>query len=399
MEQLNLNPNNPRIIKKESFEKLKKSIKEFPQMLDIRPIIYDETSTILGGNMRYRALQELEKEGLEIKDSWFKNVNDLTEEQKKEFVIKDNVPFGDWDYDVLANEWSDLPLDDWGVDTTQWDNNEVVEDEPPEVSDEEPISKYGEVYQLGRHRLVCGDSTKIEDVEKLMDGQKADMVFTDPPYNVDYEGKTKERLKIQNDRNSLVEFREMISSVIDNMVVFTKRGGCYYVCIPLEVGVTDLFLEKTHLQSVIIWLKNIIVMGRKDYQQKTEPILFMTNIEDKGYTEENTYRGIVYGWKAGDSHDFYGGRKQSNVWEFDKPSKNKEHPTMKPIALCARGIANSSKTDNIILDLFGGSGSTLIACEQLNRNCYMMELDPKYCDVIRKRYAKFVGKEDEWQTI
>ena len=237
------------------------------------------------------------------------------------------------------------------------------------------------------HRLLCGDSTDSDSVAKLMNGEKADMVFTDPPYNVDYEGKTKEKLKIQNDKHSLSEFRMFMSDVITNLILFTKKGGCYYVCIPLEVGVTDLFLEKTHLQSVLIWLKNVIVMGRKDYQQKTEPILFLTNLDEES-TEEETYNGIVYGWIFGDSHKYYGGRKQSNVWQFDKPKRNGEHPTMKPILLVAKAINNSSKQSDLVLDLFLGSGSTMVAAHQLNRKCYGMELDPKYAEVIVQRMRK-----------
>lgn len=180
MLELQLNPNNPRQITKKDFEALKKSIKEFPEMLEKRPIVYDENNIILGGNMRYRALKELEKEGFEVKDSYFINASGWTEKQKREFVIKDNVERGDWDTDILANEWSDLPLDEWGIDTGEWEpEKEITEDEAPEVEEGEPDSKVGEVYQLGRHYLMCGDSTKIEDVERLMNGQKADMVFTD----------------------------------------------------------------------------------------------------------------------------------------------------------------------------------------------------------------------------
>jgi site-specific DNA-methyltransferase (adenine-specific) len=338
--------------------------------------------------MRLKALNELKFKEIPviIADEW-------TEEQKAEFLIKDNVGFGEWDWDSLANEWDVEKLDDWGldlpVDLSVQEELEAEEDNyeiPNEINTDIVL---GDLFEIGEHRLLCGDSTDSDSVARLMDGSKADMVFTDPPYNVDYEGKTKEKLKIQNDKHSLSEFRMFMSDVISNLVIFTKKGGSYYVCIPLEVGVTDLFLEKTHLQSVLIWLKNVIVMGRKDYQQKTEPILFLTNQEEETeHTEEETYEGIVYGWNFGDSHKYYGGRKQTNVWNFDKPQRNGEHPTMKPILLVAKAINNSSKIENIIMDLFLGSGSTMVASHQLKRKCYGMELDPKYCQVIINRMKK-----------
>lgn len=383
--------NNPRYIKKDDMEKLVTSIKNNPDYFEARPIILSNRTgelIIIAGNQRYEAAKII---GLTEVPTYL--LKDLSEEREKEIMIRDNVSNGEWDWELLSSSFEKEELEDWGLDIDKWKEDDVIEDEVPEVT-ENPISKLGEVYQLGRHRIMCGDSTKIEDVEKLMDGKKADMVFTDPPYNIDYVGKTKEALKIQNDKSSLFEFRNMISKFIDLMVLNTKKGGVYYVCMPLETGVTDLFLEKTHLQSVIIWLKNIIVMGRKDYQQKTEPILFMTN---ESYTEESGYRGIIYGWNFGDSHDFFGGRKQSNVWEFDRPSRSSEHPTTKPINLIAKAIRNSSVDNNLVLDLFLGSGSTLIACKQTNRICYGMEIDPKYIDVIRKRYAKFINSED-WES-
>lgn len=394
IDKLKINDKNPRLIKEVAFKKLKKSLREFPQMLDIRPIVYDESGVVLGGNMRIRALKELEKEGMEIKDSWFVKVSELTEEQKKEFIIKDNVPFGEWDTEMLANEWSDLPLEDWGIDTSGW-KEETEEDEAPEVDEtSEPISKLGEVYQLGRHRLMCGDSTKIEDVEKLMNGQKADMVFTDAPYGVSYGDKNSflnaidkgNRIQenIDNDTKTVKEMKELWVSAYQNMNVFTKAGGSYYCCSPqggelMMMMMISLLEAGWELKQTIIWAKNNHVLGRSDYHYKHEPLL--------------------YGWKSGAGHKFYGGTGETTVWNHNKPLKSDLHPTMKPIELIAHAINNSSKQEDIVLDLFGGSGSTLIACEQLNRTCYMMEIDPKYVDVIRKRYAKFIGKEEEWQTL
>ena len=296
------NPKNPRVIKDGKFQKLVKSIQEFPDMLNKRPLIVftdvDGKYVVLGGNMRLKALNELKFKEIPVivADEW-------TEEQKHEFLIKDNVGFGEWDWDSLANEWDTEKLDDWGldlpVDLSVAEELEAEEDNyqiPNEINTDIVL---GDLFEIGEHRLLCGDSTDSDQVAKLMNGHKADMVFTDPPYNVDYVGKTKEKLKIQNDKHNVSEFRKIISDALSNLILFTKRGGAYYVCIPLEVGVTDLFLERTHLQSVLIWLKNTIVMGRKDYQQQTEPILFLLND-----TEEETYEGIIYGWNFGDSHEF-----------------------------------------------------------------------------------------------
>jgi site-specific DNA-methyltransferase (adenine-specific) len=375
-----VNPNNPRLIKDDKFAKLVQSIKDLPQMLAIRPIVVNTDMVVLGGNMRLKACKEagLKEVPIIIADN-------LTEDQQREFLIKDNVSGGEWDWQMLQ-EWDTQELQEWGLDIPNFEPEQVLEavEDDYEMPDEiQTDIVLGDLFEIGEHRLLCGDSTDSDAVAKLMDGNKADMVFTDPPYNVDYVGKTKEKLKIQNDKHNVSEFRKIISDALSNLILFTKRGGAYYVCIPLEVGVTDLFLERTHLQSVLIWLKNTIVMGRKDYQQQTEPILFLLNDN-----EEETYEGIVYGWNFGDSHTYYGGRKQSNVWKFDKPQRNGEHPTMKPIPLVGKAINNSSKEKDLTLDLFLGSGSTMVASHQLKRKCYGMELDPKYCQVIVDRMLK-----------
>ena len=389
LSQIKPNPNNPRLIKDDKFKKLVKSLSEFPEMMEKRPMVCvtdtDGKLYPLGGNMRLKALQELKYK--EIPDTWIMLADEWSEEKRNRFTISDNVSFGDWDWDTLANEWNVEELTEWGLDIPNFEIDEVLEAEEddfdvPEGGIETDIV-LGDLFEIGEHRLLCGDSTDSDSVAKLMNGEKADMVFTDPPYNVDYVGKTKEKLKIQNDKHNVSEFRKIISDAISNLILFTKRGGAYYVCIPLEAGVTDLFLERTHLQSVLIWLKNTIVMGRKDYQQQTEPILFLLND-----TEEETYEGIVYGWNFGDSHEFYGGRKQSNVWKFDKPQRNGKHPTMKPIPLVGKAINNSSKEKDLTLDLFLGSGTTMVAAHQLKRKCYGMELDPKYCQVIVDRMRK-----------
>lgn len=377
------NPNNPRIIKDEKFKKLVKSIQDFPEMLELRPIVVDDNMVVLGGNMRLKALKELK-----ITEVPIIKANELTEDQKKEFIIKDNVWFGEWDWDMLANEWDSDLLNEWGMDVPHVEKLEAVQDDY-EVPDAEDISTdivEWDVFELSgewiMHKLICGSSTDIKTLEKLFENSvksQADMVFTDPPYNVDYEGKTAEKLKIQNDKMNTIEFQNFISDTIGSMIAYTKKGWCYYACIPLEVGVTDLFFQKMHLQSVIVWIKNSIVMWRKDYQQKSEPILFCLNDED------DEYEWIIYWWNKWEKHDFYGGRKQSNVWYFDKPTRNWVHPTMKPVELVGRAIKNSSKQWELVLDLFLGSGTTMVASHQLWRSCYGVELDPKYCKVILER--------------
>ncbi len=371
---------NPRSISKEGYERLKKQIIELGQY---KPLVITQDGEVLGGNMRLKAYQELG-----IEDIWVSIVDVKTDEEKLRYNFSDNDRAGFYDKDLLANLIPDFPnfkWEDFSIDLKEPTNlqdlldqfKETVEDEVPEVSQEPAVSQVGEVYQLGRHRLMCGDSTKTEDVEKLMDGQKADMVFTDPPYGVNYEGKTKDKLKIENDINT-----DIFKPALVNMIAVSKGGASYYVCCPPGNNFKDFlvpFSELLYESSTIIWAKNSMVLGHGDYHYQHEPIL--------------------YGWNKSGTHQFYGDRTNTTLWQIDRPSRSKEHPTMKPIKLVSRAISNSSKSDDIVLDLFGGSGSTLIACEQTNRTCYMMELDPKYVDVIRKRYAKFINKETEWQTI
>jgi DNA modification methylase len=250
---------------------------------------------------------------------------------------------------------------------------ECDEDETP-AAPKDPKSKTGDIYYLGSHRLVCGDSTSIDAVKALMGEVKADMIWTDPPYNVAYEGKTKEALTIKNDSMGDDTFYQFLFDAYTNMLMYTKGGGAIYVAHADSEGANFRQALKNSgflLKQCIIWLKNTIVMGRQDYHWKHEPIL--------------------YGWAPGASHNWYSDRKQSTVFECKKPRRNGEHPTMKPVELMEYFINNSSLQGQVVMDLFGGSGSTLIACEKTNRKCYTMELDPKYCDVIVSRYVKFSG--------
>ncbi len=241
-------------------------------------------------------------------------------------------------------------------------DNSPLDEDVPEVS-ENPITRFGDLFEFGEHRLLCGDSTDAEQVRKLMGGDIADMVFTDPPYNVDYGDGER---KIEND-NLGNEFPQFLEKVIKNLFEFSK--GAIYICMSSsEIDALQSTFRKLggHWSTFVIWAKDTFTLGRSDYHRQYEPIL--------------------YGWKEGVSHYFCGDRSQGDVWEFPKPKKNDVHPTMKPVELCERAVQNSSKPNDIVLDLFGGSGSTLIACERTKRKCRMMEFEPKYCDVILKRY-------------
>lgn len=382
-----------------------------------------------------------------------------------ELLGLDKVPVDYQDYANEAEEWADLIADNRLAELSHMDNallKDLIEEidtgeidltltgfdedeieellaklhEPIEAQEDDfdvdealsdikkPITKPGDVWLLGQHRVICGDSTVMTDIEKLMNGERLDMVFTDPPYNVAYEGKTKDRLTIKNDKMGDNEFYNFLYDAFTTMYSAMKEGAPIYVAHADSEGrnFRNAFHDAGFLiKQTIIWAKNAMVLGRQDYQWKHEPIL--------------------YGWKPGAAHKWYGGRKQTTVWEdvgltirkeadgytltfsneidsislkvpayevvkettdglttlwrIDKPSRNAEHPTMKPVQLCARAIQNSSKEGDIVGDWFLGSGSTLIAAEQTNRRCYGIELDPVYCDVIIKRWEQFTGKKAE----
>lgn len=355
------NPENPRSISGEKFEKLVKSIRQFPEMMEARPIVVDQNNVILGGNMRFKAAKEA---GLQEVDVY---VASWDEAKNPEFIIKDNVGFGEWDWDMLANEWDAVLLDDWGLDVWQEEEEKEGLTDPDEVPElpSDPVTQSGDLWILGEHRLLCGDSTKAEDVARLMDGAKADMIFTDPPYGVDYEG-------INNDdRQGLPG---LLSLSFAAMAEATKPGAGVYIfhsdrCADIF---HLIFRDHFHFSSMIIWAKNSLTLSQTDYQSQHEPCL--------------------YGWVAGDAHRFYGDRKQVSVWEFDKQSIP-GHTTPKPVDLIARAMQNSSRANDLVLDLFLGSGSTILAAEKTGRKCYGMELDPKYCDVVIKRWEDYTGQK------
>ena len=366
------NPKNPRVIKDDKFQKLVKSITEFPAMLEKRPLVVtsdvDGKYVVLGGNMRLKAAKEVGIKQIEIITA-----DDWTEEQKAEFLIKDNVSFGEWDWDQLANEWDIEKLEDWGldlpVDLSVAEELEAEEDDyeiPNEINTDIVL---GDLFEIGEHRLLCGDSTDSDQVAKLMNGFLADMCHTDPPYNIDYEGGSKKREKIANDK--LEDFPKFLYDVYTTISTALKKGGAIYVwhASTETHNFIQQFLDAGFLfKSYIVWNKNNSTFGRSDYHWKHEP--------------------CIYGWLDGASHKWYGDRKQTTVWDVDRPSRSDEHPTMKPIDLCSKALINSSTTNDIVLDVFLGSGSTMVASHQLKRKCYGMELDPKYCQVIIDRMKK-----------
>ena len=376
-------PTNPRQWTKTELNKLKKSLQETPELLEARGILvypWEGKYLVLGGNMRLSALK-----ALKAKDApCIVFPEDTPIDKLKEVVIKDNGSFGAWDFDQLANEWGDLPLVDWGVpawETERADaalSEDAVDDDFDESEVKESICKPGDLWILGEHRLLCGDSTKPDDISRLMDGELADLWLTEPPYNVAYEGKTKDRLTIENDSKGDSEFRDFLIACYAAANANMKGGAAFYIWHADSEGYN--FRYACHevgwkVRECLIWQKNTMVMGRQDYQWKHEPCL--------------------YGWKEGASHNWYSDRKQTTLLAFDRPTRNAEHPTMKPIPLFAYQMCNSTKPGDLVLDSFGGSGTTLIAAEQMRRRSRLMELDPHYCDVIIARWEKFTGLKAE----
>jgi site-specific DNA-methyltransferase (adenine-specific) len=365
------NTENPRIIKDDKFKKLVQSIKDFPEMLEIRPIVVNNEMMILGGNMRLKAIQEIG-----LKEVPIIKAENLTEQQQREFLIKDNVGFGEWDWDALANDWDPAELNEWGLDVPNMDLTELEAEEDDFDVDADSIKTdivLGDLFEIGEHRLLCGDSTDSDAVARLMDGEKADMCHTDPPYNIDYEGGSKKREKIANDK--LDDFPQFLNDVYTTISTVLKKGGAIYVwhASTETHNFIQQFLNAGFLfKSYIVWNKNNSTFGRSDYHWKHEP--------------------CIYGWLDGASHSWHGDRKQTTVWDIDRPSRSEEHPTMKPIPLCCKPLENSSKQGDIVLDVFLGSGSTMVASHQLKRKCFGMELDPKYCQVIIDRMRKLDPK-------
>lgn len=346
------------------------------------PIIIDKNNVVICGHTRVKASKKLGMDEVPCVIA-----DDLNEEQVKAFRLADNKvsELAEWDLDKLAEELQFIDMDmlQFGFeDLEESMERDVLEDEFNENEElpTNPYAKKGDIFVLGKHRLMCGDSTLVEDVAKLCDGKVADMIFTDPPYNVDYEGGT--GMKIQNDKQKDADFFEFLTKAFNNMAANVKNGGSIYCCHADTEGINFRTAFKSagfKLAECLIWVKNSLVLGRQDYHWRHEPIL--------------------YGWKEGASHYFVDDRTQDTVWEYNKPKNNDLHPTMKPLELVGKAIKNSSKKGERVLDLFGGSGSTLIASEQIDRCALLMELDEKYVDVIVKRYLRFIQSYDDCYLI
>lgn len=354
------------------------SIKEFGFT---NPVLIDEANGIIAGHGRVMAAEHLQ-----LTEVPCIRLEYLTETQKKAYVIADNklALNAGWDEEMLNLELHDLHVAGFDVgmigfepdelsSLMGYDDKEVVEDEVPEPP-AEPITKPGDLWLLGEHRLLCGDSTVNDQIAKLMAGRTADLWLTDPPYNVNYEGSN--GLKIDNDNMSDNDFRAFLKDAFTAAFEAIKPGASYYIFHADLEGYN--FRGAVHdcrqkVRQCLVWVKNTMVMGRQDYQWQHEPCL--------------------YGWKDGASHSWYSDRKQTTILKFDKPSRNGEHPTMKPVALISYLIGNSTAPQGLVLDTFLGSGTTLIAAEQLGRVCYGMELSPQYCDVIVKRWETLTGKK------
>ena len=392
-------PKNPRFIKDAKFKKLVQSIEEHPEMTAMRELLVYPLDNgkyiIIGGNMRYRAMKEIG-----IKEAPCKVIpQDTTIEQLQAYTLKDNSGYGEWDFDLLANEWDLSMLEACAIDLPDYNVDELLGEETPEAVEDDfddtkdavdPKVKLGEIWQLGEHRLMCGDSTDEKCVSKLMGGEKADMVFTDPPYNVaigsknaflnSFQKSGRCTEDIANDKGMTDEeigktlwlpaFQNLYSNAKDECAIYVTmpQGGTHMMMMMMMAE------AQWQVKHELIWVKNspTFSMGRLDYDYQHEP--------------------IVYGWKK--KHNFYGkGEYNKSIWNIDKPRKCDLHPTMKPVSLVENALKNSSLENDNVLDLFGGSGTTLIACEQLNRKCFMMEYDPHYCDVIIARWEKLTGNQ------
>jgi len=375
--------NNPRK-NDDAVEAVANSIKNFGFK---SPIVVDANKVIVNGHTRLKASKLL---GLTMVPVII--ASDLTEEQCRALRLADNktAEIASWDKKLLMKELESIDWEGLEMNMTDFGFDNIFDSKPQEVTHDDfeegqyipatPYSMQGDVYLLGRHRIMCGDSTNPEMVKTLLNGNKADMIFTDPPYNVNYEGSDGQ--SIQNDNMGNEEFYNFLLSVYKNMFDSIKEGGSIYVCHADSEGLNfrKAFIDAGFkLAQCLIWVKNSFTMGRQDYQWQHEPIL--------------------YGWKPGAGHYFVDDRSLSTVWFYDKPKHNDLHPTMKPLELVGQGINNGSLLGQLVLDLFGGSGSTLIACEQAGRINYSMELDEKYADVIVKRFIKYKDSTDDCYLI
>ena len=378
--------NNARTHSPEQINKLRASLREFGF---INPVIVDDKFNIVAGHGRVMAAQA---EG--IKEIPCVYVDYLTEAQKKAYILADNRMAMDagWDEEMLRVELEALQDMAFDLSMTGFDDKELADlfKTEEEVEDDDfdldaalekaAFVKKGDIWTVGRHRLMCGDATSAEDVTKLMDGKKANIIVTDPPYGVSFQ--SSDGLSIQNDSLKGEEFYQFLLQAFKNMADNLTKGGAAYVFHADTEGLNfrKAFIDAGfHLAGCCIWVKNSLVLGRSDYQWQHEPVL--------------------YGFLQNGNHPWYSDRKQTTIWNFDKPKRNKNHPTSKPLDLLGYPIQNSSQANGIVIDTFGGSGSTMMACEKTNRICYMMELDEKYASVILRRYVEDGGNPDDVYCI
>lgn len=372
---------NSRTHSEEQVAQIAASIKEFGWT---NPVLIDEQNGIIAGHGRLAAARKLGHTEIPVIE-----LTGLSEAQKRAYVIADNklALNAGWDTEMLVNELRDLEGMDIDLALTGFSADELndmlavkeeglTDEDAAPPPPEDPITKPGDIWILGKHRLMCGDSTSIDHLERLCDGQAVDMWLTDPPYNVAYEGKTKDALTIQNDSMGDDQFRQFLRDAYVAADAVMKPGAVFYIWHADSEGYNFRGAAQDagwKVRQCLIWKKSTMVMGRQDYHWKHEPCL--------------------YGWKDGAGHLWAADRKQTTILEFDKPSRNGEHPTMKPVALFEYQMLNNTKGGDIVLDSFGGSGTTLIAAEKNGRYARLMELDPKYCDVIVKRWEEFTGKK------
>ena len=368
------------------FDKLKRSLDEFGY---VEPVIWNKTTgRVVGGHQRITALKALGYEDVDCV------VVELDETREKALNVALNKINGEWDQDKLALLIADLDASDFDAELTGFDDEEIqamigsldgaeVEDDGFDLTaalEEAAFVERGDIWTVGRHKLMCGDATSVEDVDALMDGKRANLVLTDPPYGVSF--KASDGLTIQNDSLKGEEFYNFLLSAFKNMADHLEKGGAAYCFHADTEGLTfrRAFVDAGfHLAGVCIWVKNSLVLGRSDYQWQHEPVL--------------------YGFLQNGKHPWYAGRAETTIWNFDKPKRNKDHPTSKPLDLLGYPIQNSTQENAVVLDTFGGSGSTLMACERLNRTCMMMELDPKYASVILRRYVEDTGDSENVYVI
>jgi DNA modification methylase len=389
LKKLTPNPSNPRVLRDDQYKKLLASIKRDPEFLSKRPIVHAE-GVILGGNMRYQALMEATKDpefraaigtkkAGEVPEGWVLDASEFSEEQRRRFVIVDNAPdgmSGEWDWDVLANEWGDIDLGDLGMDVPEWEDENAPDpkDAGARINRAEELNetwqvKAGDLWQIGEHRLLCGDSTKPEDVARLMGGEMADEMITDPPYGVSYVGGTKDKLKLQNDNINEGALRELVCNAFNNAQEICRGGAYWYSTVParpLHLIFAEDWNRRGVLRQTLVWVKNTMVLGHGEYHYQHEPILF--------------------GWINGKRHK-NSDRTRTSVWYCNKPNCSIEHPTMKPVELWTRAIIDGSRAYELVYDPFLGSGTTMVAAQNLNRKCYGIEIDPNYCAVILQRMS------------